>query len=245
MKASRSFKSFSFWLSGMASRTSAGGSYRISRCCSYPRPDGGERTRASCAEAPIDEHQPFDLRGRPNDGSVINYPFDSFVARLDVQLVDGKASLNLSAAAPAEIGALVCAGAVLGSICMDARKEGSRAMSDKRCEPSRPKAKLANRRDRAPISSGENVDTFPSTRTLTIANERSAHRRQAPWNAAASALSSSRSLKVPGELQTRAKKRRMKRRNLSSDSAPAREERPCAPSISSTLNPTSRIPLAT
>lgn len=32
-----------------------------------------------------------------NDGSVINYPFDSFVARLDVQLVDGKASLNLPA----------------------------------------------------------------------------------------------------------------------------------------------------
>ena len=32
-----------------------------------------------------------------NDGSVINYPFNSFVARLDVQLVDGKASLNLPA----------------------------------------------------------------------------------------------------------------------------------------------------
>lgn len=32
-----------------------------------------------------------------NDGSVINYPFDSFVARLDVQLVDAKASLNLPA----------------------------------------------------------------------------------------------------------------------------------------------------
>ena len=32
-----------------------------------------------------------------NDGSVIHYPFDSFVARLDVQLMDGKASLNLPA----------------------------------------------------------------------------------------------------------------------------------------------------
>jgi hypothetical protein len=32
-----------------------------------------------------------------NDGSVIHYPFDSFVARLDVQLMEGKASLNLPA----------------------------------------------------------------------------------------------------------------------------------------------------
>ncbi|HEY1782417.1 MAG TPA: DUF4436 family protein [Roseiarcus sp.] len=32
-----------------------------------------------------------------NDGSVIHYPFDSFVARLDVQLMDGKAALNLPA----------------------------------------------------------------------------------------------------------------------------------------------------
>ena len=32
-----------------------------------------------------------------NDGSVIRYPFDSFVARLDVQLMDGKASLSLPA----------------------------------------------------------------------------------------------------------------------------------------------------
>ena len=32
-----------------------------------------------------------------NDGSVIHYPFNSFVARLDVQLMDGKASLNLPA----------------------------------------------------------------------------------------------------------------------------------------------------
>jgi hypothetical protein len=32
-----------------------------------------------------------------NDGSVIDYPFDSFVARLGVQLMDGKASLNLPA----------------------------------------------------------------------------------------------------------------------------------------------------
>ena len=32
-----------------------------------------------------------------NDGSVIHYPFDSFVARLDVQLMDGKASLSLPA----------------------------------------------------------------------------------------------------------------------------------------------------
>jgi hypothetical protein len=30
-----------------------------------------------------------------NDGSVTRYPFDSFVARLDVQLLDGKASLSL------------------------------------------------------------------------------------------------------------------------------------------------------
>jgi hypothetical protein len=32
-----------------------------------------------------------------NDGSVTRYPFDSFVARLDVQLLDGKASLGLPA----------------------------------------------------------------------------------------------------------------------------------------------------
>jgi hypothetical protein len=32
-----------------------------------------------------------------NDGSVTHYPFDSFVARLDVQLMDGKASLSLPA----------------------------------------------------------------------------------------------------------------------------------------------------
>jgi Domain of unknown function (DUF4436) len=32
-----------------------------------------------------------------NDGSVTRYPFDSFVARLDVQLLDGKASLSLPA----------------------------------------------------------------------------------------------------------------------------------------------------
>ena len=32
-----------------------------------------------------------------NDGSVIHYPFDSFVARLDVQLMEGKAALNLPA----------------------------------------------------------------------------------------------------------------------------------------------------
>ncbi len=32
-----------------------------------------------------------------NDGSVTHYPFDSFVARLDVQLMEGKASLNLPA----------------------------------------------------------------------------------------------------------------------------------------------------
>ena len=32
-----------------------------------------------------------------NDGSVIHYPFDSFVARLDVQVMEGKASLNLPA----------------------------------------------------------------------------------------------------------------------------------------------------
>jgi hypothetical protein len=32
-----------------------------------------------------------------NDGSVTHYPFDSFVARLDVQLLDGKASLSLPA----------------------------------------------------------------------------------------------------------------------------------------------------
>jgi len=32
-----------------------------------------------------------------NEGSVIDYPFDSFVARLDVQLMDGKASLSLPA----------------------------------------------------------------------------------------------------------------------------------------------------
>ena len=32
-----------------------------------------------------------------NDGSVIHYPFNSFVARLDVQLMEGKASLNLPA----------------------------------------------------------------------------------------------------------------------------------------------------
>jgi hypothetical protein len=32
-----------------------------------------------------------------NDGSVTHYPFDSFVARLDVQLIDGKASVSLPA----------------------------------------------------------------------------------------------------------------------------------------------------
>jgi Domain of unknown function (DUF4436) len=32
-----------------------------------------------------------------NDGSVTDYPFDSFVARLGLQLMDGKASLNLPA----------------------------------------------------------------------------------------------------------------------------------------------------
>jgi hypothetical protein len=32
-----------------------------------------------------------------NDGSVTDYPFDSFVARLGVQVLDGKASLNLPA----------------------------------------------------------------------------------------------------------------------------------------------------
>ena len=32
-----------------------------------------------------------------NDGSVTHYPFDSFVARLDVQLMDGKGSLSLPA----------------------------------------------------------------------------------------------------------------------------------------------------
>jgi hypothetical protein len=32
-----------------------------------------------------------------NDGSVVHYPFDSFVARLDVQLMDGKTSLALPA----------------------------------------------------------------------------------------------------------------------------------------------------
>lgn len=32
-----------------------------------------------------------------NDGSVTHYPFDSFVARLEVQLMDGKASLSLPA----------------------------------------------------------------------------------------------------------------------------------------------------
>jgi hypothetical protein len=32
-----------------------------------------------------------------NDGSVTDYPFDSFVARLDVQLMDGKASVSLPA----------------------------------------------------------------------------------------------------------------------------------------------------
>jgi hypothetical protein len=32
-----------------------------------------------------------------NDGSVTNYPFDSFVARLGLRLMDGKASLNLPA----------------------------------------------------------------------------------------------------------------------------------------------------
>lgn len=32
-----------------------------------------------------------------NDGSVIHYPFDSFAARLEVQLMDGKASLSLPA----------------------------------------------------------------------------------------------------------------------------------------------------
>jgi hypothetical protein len=32
-----------------------------------------------------------------NDGSVADYPFDSFVARLNVQLLDGKTSLNLPA----------------------------------------------------------------------------------------------------------------------------------------------------
>ena len=32
-----------------------------------------------------------------NDGSVIHYPFNSFVARLDVQLMEGKAALNLPA----------------------------------------------------------------------------------------------------------------------------------------------------
>ena len=32
-----------------------------------------------------------------NDGSVTHYPFDSFVARLNVQLVDGKTSLGLPA----------------------------------------------------------------------------------------------------------------------------------------------------
>ena len=76
-----------------------------------------------------------------------------------------------SAAAPAEIG--VPAGAGAGprlDLGMD-REEGRLAGDvgqTVRTEP--PKGEVANRRDRAPISSGENVDTFPSTLTLTIAN---------------------------------------------------------------------------
>ena len=94
-------------------------------------------------------------------------------------------------------------------------------MSERRCEPTRPKAKLPNRRDLAPISSGEKVDTFPSTLTLTIANGTFCSSATGSLRSVAPrALSSSRSLKVPGELQTRAKKRRMKRRNLSSGLGP-------------------------
>jgi hypothetical protein len=54
-----------------------------------------DKTREEVNLAPADHSASSTFGVDLNDGSVTHYPLDSYVARLGVQLVDGKSSLRL------------------------------------------------------------------------------------------------------------------------------------------------------